>query len=1111
MVENRHNGSGTQNNYNANSQNVSHGRDQINLVFNTSGPNPYKNLWSAIAGVGASHTAEQQYERGECLEGTRVELRRMIHGWGRAGGEGSPLRWLTGAAGVGKTAIAISAAKDFQQEGALVSSFFFFRSDPKRNNPQALWLTIAHGIISTMPFMRRPIEQRISEDPKILEARLEDQFQKLVLDPFLDLVLGPSSRQRYLWTFLLQALCLILSSVMSLDVVWELLVALRLIPNVPPVQIPDIVIIDGLDECSDETTQRRILQTIQSAAQHSPDFPLRFLICSRPESWIKEAFTAEPLCQLTKIISLDDLTANKSDIEQYCRHHFQEIVSDPKYGQVQFPKPWPSPNDLETLVDRSSCQFIYVVTVFKFITLEDNHPVDQLNLVLKSSPNMQAGASSPFHELDALYHTILKAAGLDPEKACNILGAILILPGYLEPTPAHIELLLGLSSGQVSLTLRRMHSVLRIDGRADKIQLYHTSFRDFLVDQNRSQDFYVDLTARRHIVAQHWLQNLAMSKMHAYSFDQLYNEETAYFFGDWMRFCTSIPDPSRELLARLRDVDCSSAFLCRYARRDQIGTADGVSDSEIIADTPLGRDASLTPIADHHDGSGRLDEYTANNRVPNSVKDFNTSGPNPYKNLWSAVAGVGASHTAEQQYARGECLEGTRAELRRMIHGWGRAGGEGSPLCWFAGAPGVGKTAIAISAAKDFQQEGALVSSFFFFRSDPKRNNPQFLWLTIAHGIISTMPFMRRPIEQRISEDPRILEARPEDQFRELILTPVLNHTSGSSWYRCLWIFLLHALYLMLTSVMLLDVVLGLYNPPLPVSLPQVPNIVVIDGLDECGDEYTQLRILNIIRDAVQQSPHFPLRFLICSRPEAWIKEVFDTEHFRRLSKVILVDDALEDIIQYCHHHFQEIVRSPMYKNVAFPNPWPSQEEFGTLVDRSRNQFVFVSTVFRFIRLARNHPVNDLRLILSSFSSNQPGPASPCPELDALYHAILEASSSPEEVHAILVAIFILADHLDPTPAHIELLLGLAPGQVDLTLRGMHSVLHISGRADEISPHHTSFRDYLLDENRSQSFHVDLLASAQEQIVAHNWLEKLTASTAQGYKYAQGFQTYHES
>ncbi|KAL0067532.1 hypothetical protein AAF712_005523 [Marasmius tenuissimus] len=353
------------------------------------------------------------------------------------------------------------------------------------------------------------------------------------------------------------------------------------------------------------------------------------------------------------------------------------------------------------------------------------------------------------------------------------------------------------------------------------------------------------------------------------------------------------------------------------------------------------------------------------------VRNYNPLLRNPHKTLWDAVAGVGATHTAEQQYERGECLEGTRVELREMIGEWGRAREQGSPLFWLAGTAGVGKTAIAMSAAQACEEEGLLVSSFFFFRSDPKRNNPSALWLSVAHDLVSKVPAIRPLIERRISEDPKILEARLEDQFRELILNPFLNPTLR--------------------------------------SIVEVPNIVIIDGLDECGDEATQLRILTIIRNAVRRAPLFPLRFLICSRPEAWIQEAFAARPLRGVSKVILLDDQFtpeEDIRKYYRHQFQEIVNNLKYKHVRFPNPWPSQKDFDILVDKSCRQFVYVSTVVRFITLAGTHPIDQLSLIIES-SSDQSG-TSPFHELDMLYDTILKASAMPEKVHAILIAILVL-------------------------------------------------------------------------------------------------------
>ncbi|KAJ8073330.1 hypothetical protein PM082_011602 [Marasmius tenuissimus] len=1018
MVDYHHSGSGTQNNNNANNQNVNYGGDQNIVSYSGSGPNPPRTLEDAVAGIGASHTAEQQHERGECLEETRVELRRIIHDWGKARRQEKPVFWLAGAAGVGKTAIAMSVAKACEREGHLVSSFFFFRSDPKRNNPKALWLTIAHGLASTIPFMRRLIERRVSKNSMILEAKPESQFRELISDPIVEW---------NLWAF-----CSMLLSVVLLDIMRGFLIVLLWFA---PLQVPCIVIIDGLDECGHESAQLRILDIICEAVQHVPHFPLRFLICSRPEAWIQERFDAEPLCKLTKVIWADNAL---EDIIRYCHHHFQDIVSSPKYGHVRFPDPWPSQEDFGTLVDKSCSQFVYVSTAVKFITLGDNHPIDQLRLVLESSPSDQSGVS-PFRELNALYYTILKA-NHSPKKVHDILVAILILPDYLEPTPAHIEWLLGLSSGQVTLTLRGMHSVLRIRGPADMIHIHHTSFKEYLVDQGRSQRFYVDESAQRYAIAQQWVQRLTTSKIQGCSFDQLYGKETRSLFTEWVPLCTSLSRPTRDFLRDLQNVDLPSTFLCKHVKNRSLLRRE--SDFAGNFD-PKGSDAYAT-IADA------------------CVRDLSDD----------AIAGVGASHKAEQQFERGSCLPGTREELLRLIHEWIQGGG--SPLCWLTGGPGVGKTAIAMTIAKVCEQTGVLVSSFFFFRLDPKRNKPAAFVPSLAHGILSTIPSTRRLIEGRISEDRRILVASLEDQFRELVLNPILQ---------C-----------------------GLTDPP---TTPPIPKIVIIDGLDECSDERTQLRIINIIQEAVQHAPDFPLRFLICSRPEAWLKEGFAASPLCNLSKVILIDDEFgtaKDIETYCRRHFQMITSDPKYNQVQFPSPWPSQEDIGILVQRSCNRIVYMATLFKYLTLGDNHPVDELRLVLIDSPDNQTG-ASPFLELDTLYHTILAASPDRDKVQAILVVILTLTnvhehslftrDALPPTPAHIELLLGLPSGQVALTLRGMHSVLHIRGWADEIYIHHTSFREFLLDQNRSRDFHIDILA--QECIVARRWLKGLTASKMQDY------------
>ncbi|KAK1233134.1 hypothetical protein PQX77_003774 [Marasmius sp. AFHP31] len=587
-THNTNSGAGHQNiNNDAGTQNVVYGGGQIGEVnnagrdfvknFNTTVSNPHKSLWDSIAGVGASHAAEQQYERGECLKGTREAVLGSILDWRSAKKQDRPICWLTGAAGVGKTAIAITVAKSCDKEGSLASSFVFFRSDPQRNNPAALVLTIAHGLASTMPFMRFLIERRISKDPRILEANMEEQLRELVLIPI----------KRWSWLTRLWAVLIplpamwglfsMLSVVAPLEIMWPFFAVVSL---AAPPKTPDVVIIDGLDECSDEDTQLRILKAILSLFQQDSHFPLRFLICSRPEAWIQEAFVDNPLCQLTVFLPLDDtvhrlakfiapgdeeitdgafIRMGERDILVYYLHHFQEISRNPKYSRVPFPSHWPSKEDLEALCQRTCSQFVYAVTVVRFVKLAFNHPIVQLRIILDNTLPLRPG-TSPFRQLDMLYQTILSANPAHQD-VISILSAILILPPYLSPTPSHIELLLELPVGQVTLALRGMHSVLDIHGSNFEIRLLHTSFREYLLEHTRSHTFHIDMHTQAHALARQWLQKLTTRKIKTYRFDKLFGEETQSFFTtSWIGLCTSIPEPTRDLLDCLRNVDLASTY-----------------------------------------------------------------------------------------------------------------------------------------------------------------------------------------------------------------------------------------------------------------------------------------------------------------------------------------------------------------------------------------------------------------------------------------------------------------------------------------------------------------------------------------------------------------------
>ncbi|KAF9077459.1 hypothetical protein BDP27DRAFT_1179511, partial [Rhodocollybia butyracea] len=70
--------------------------------------------------------------------------------------------WLYGPAGAGKSAIAQTFAEACARNGTLlVGSFFFWRTDTSRNNPQMLFTTIAYQMAMSIPELRPKINAMV--------------------------------------------------------------------------------------------------------------------------------------------------------------------------------------------------------------------------------------------------------------------------------------------------------------------------------------------------------------------------------------------------------------------------------------------------------------------------------------------------------------------------------------------------------------------------------------------------------------------------------------------------------------------------------------------------------------------------------------------------------------------------------------------------------------------------------------------------------------------------------------------------------------------------------------------------------------------------------------
>jgi replication-associated recombination protein RarA len=97
----------------------------------------------------------------------------------------SPIMWLYGGAGAGKSTIARTIAEWCEEERILLSSFFFWRSDQTRNHIKTFLATVAYNITQFIPETRQLIELAVEDDRHIFSRNLESQFIKLVYEPFM--------------------------------------------------------------------------------------------------------------------------------------------------------------------------------------------------------------------------------------------------------------------------------------------------------------------------------------------------------------------------------------------------------------------------------------------------------------------------------------------------------------------------------------------------------------------------------------------------------------------------------------------------------------------------------------------------------------------------------------------------------------------------------------------------------------------------------------------------------------------------------------------------------------------------------------------------------------
>lgn len=420
--------------------------------------------------VGALHNSDERCDAPKCHEDTRVAVQEEILSWinhGDVDAVPKRIKWLTGPAGTGKTAVMGTIAEICQAREDLAAAFFFasFSASTDRKSKKRFVPTLAYQLLQNRSLrrLRDRILASVKRDAAIFDKRLSDQFEELILRPLREM---------------------------------------------PPMEspCPKVILIDGLDECeaiqyhdlmaierrqqprSKEQDQTEILEVLLRAAE-DPYFPFRIIIASRPEHVIRQFFSGPRASALSTEIFLDQKYNPDADIELFLRSRFADIRR-----RYSLSEPWPTDWMISALVSNASGQFIYAATVLRFVETPINPPHVQLEQILALRTD---SSSNPFAVLDALYNAVLSTSPNPSLAAVWIVQQDKIRDSFKMANAA--RWLMESFTGETEFLFSNLASLVAVSGPASPadtpylLRLYHKSLFDFLVDPARSRKLHVSV------------------------------------------------------------------------------------------------------------------------------------------------------------------------------------------------------------------------------------------------------------------------------------------------------------------------------------------------------------------------------------------------------------------------------------------------------------------------------------------------------------------------------------------------------------------------------------------------------------------------------------------
>jgi hypothetical protein len=377
------------------------------------------------------------------------------------------------------------------------------------------------------------------------------------------------------------------------------------------------------------------------------------------------------------------------------------------------------------------------------------------------------------------------------------------------------------------------------------------------------------------------------------------------------------------------------------------------------------------------------------------------------------------------------CQPGTRAKFLSLTRDWSINPHKG-PIFWLSGLAGTGKSTIARTVSHEFSRKGYLGSSFFFSRVRGVTSASKFV-TTLAVLLADRLPSVAGHISKAISDHAGIAEKNKRDQWKHLIVEPLLHVTHGRQ---------------------------------APMTL-----IFVVDALDEC-ESVDDVRVILQLFATSKKFDTFQLRLFVTSGPELPINTQFKLMDGSIHQDVVLHEmfeaDTTEDISAFLERELMDIG-----KRHNLPPNWIDNNDFERLVEKAGGLFIYATTACRFIGDDNWSPREQLSILLTGDGVD---PNSQTDQLDKIYIHILHKSITGksnfcdksrllkrfQHVVGCIVVLF------QPLAAKsLAKMLQIRPEDVKATVQPLGSILNVSQIEEgPLRTLHPSFGDFLLNERR---------------------------------------------